>query len=104
MGIDVDHDVAMRLALRDALDFLQAAKGLSPADAMAFASLAVDLNIAESVDFTNLVMARVPKLFFQKRKPEFWHKPLRVRNEAQRQGLEPIPPGGRGENEFDLPD
>jgi acetamidase/formamidase len=104
MGIDVDHDVAMRLALRDALDFLQAAKGLSPADAMAFASLAVDLNIAESVDFTNLVMARVPKLFFQKRKPEFWHKPLQVRNEAQRQGLEPIPPGGRGENEFDLPD
>ena len=95
MGIDADHDVAMRLALRDALDFLQTAKGLSPADAMAFASLAVDLNIAESVDFTNLVMAHIAKIFFQKRKPEFWHKPLQVRNEAQRQGLEPIPPGGR---------
>ena len=100
MGIDVDHDKAMQLALRDALDFLQAEKGLSPADAMSFASLAVDLNIAESVDFTNLVMARIPKLFFKKSRPNFWHKPLTVRNEAQRQGLEPIPPGGDG-NQFD---
>jgi acetamidase/formamidase len=94
MGIDVDHDKASQLALKEALDFLQTGKHLSAADAMAFASLAVDLNIAESVDFTNLVMARVPKLFFQKTKPDFWHKPLQVRNEAQRQGLEPIPRGG----------
>jgi acetamidase/formamidase len=45
-----------QLALKDGLDFLRAEKGLSPADAMAFASLAVDLDIAESVDFTVLVM------------------------------------------------
>ena len=105
MGIDVDHDIAMQLALRDALDFLQEEKGLSPADAMSFASLAVNLNIAESVDFTNLVMARIPKLFFKKSRPRFWHKPLTVRNEAQRQGLEPIPPGGNGKDfdEFEQP-
>ncbi|HKD41010.1 MAG TPA: acetamidase/formamidase family protein [Myxococcaceae bacterium] len=91
MGIDVSHDVALQLALRPALDFLQTEKGLSPADAMAFASLAVDLNIAEAVDFTNLVMARVPKLFFRGRPPQFWHQELlRVRTEAQRQGLEPL--------------
>jgi acetamidase/formamidase len=95
MGIDTDHDVASRLALRDALDFLRADKGMSGADAMGFASLAVDLNIAESVDFTNLVMARVPKRFFKNDGPDtFWHKPLQVRNEAQRQGLEAVPPGG----------
>jgi acetamidase/formamidase len=95
MGIDTDHDVASRLALRDALDFLRADKGMSGADAMGFASLAVDLNIAESVDFTNLVMARVPKRFFKNDGPDtFWHKPLQVRNEAQRQGLEAAPPGG----------
>jgi acetamidase/formamidase len=91
MGIDVSHDVALQLALRPALDFLQAAKGLSAVDAMSFASLAVDLNIAESVDFTNLVMARIPKLFFRGTQPEFWHRELlRVRTEAQRQGLEPL--------------
>ena len=71
----------------------RAGKKLSGADAMAFASLAVDLNIAESVDFTNLVMARVPKRFFKNDRLDFWHRPLLVRNEAQRQGLEPIPPG-----------
>ena len=94
MGIDVDHNVASRLALKDALDFLQASKGMSGADAMAFASLAVDLNIAESVDFTNVVMARVPKRFFKDGLKDFWHKPLQVMNEAQRQGLESVPPGG----------
>lgn len=94
MGIDVDHDTASQLALREALDFLQAGKNLSAADAMAFASLAVDLNIAESVDFTNLVMARVPKRFFLNSKQQFWHAPLTVRNEAQRQGLDPLPAEG----------
>jgi acetamidase/formamidase len=58
--------------VKNALDFLQAEKGLSPADAMAFASLAVDLNVAESVDFTNVVMALIPKLFFRKGTPAFW--------------------------------
>jgi acetamidase/formamidase len=91
MGIDTDHNVALQLALKDALDFLQSEKGMSPADAMAFASLAVDLNIAESVDFTNIVMARIPKLFFKKNNAQFWHKPLKVNNEQQRQGLVPMP-------------
>jgi acetamidase/formamidase len=91
LGIDVDLKKAAQLALKNALDFLQAEKGLSPADAMAFASLAVDLNIAESVDFQDLVMARIPKRFFPKTPPEFWHKPLERRNEAQRQGLESVP-------------
>ena len=58
---------------------------------MSFASLAVDFNIAESVDFTQLVMGRVPKRFFTEdwaRTKEFWHKPLRVSSEGQRQGLD----------------
>jgi len=65
IGISTDHNKAVELALRNALDFLQAEKGLSPADAMSFASLAVDMNIAESVDYTNVVMARIPKAFFK---------------------------------------
>jgi acetamidase/formamidase len=91
IGISTDHNQAVEFALKNALDFLQAEKGLSPADAMAFASLAVDMNIAESVDFTNVVMARIPKAFFKNQKPEFWHQPLKSRNEIQRQGLEPVP-------------
>ena len=90
MGIDTDYHRAMQQALRHALDFLQAEKGLSKTDAMAFASLAVDMNIAESVDFTNVVMARIPKRFFLKSRPAFWHQPMLTGNEAQRQGLEPL--------------
>ena len=90
MGIDVDHDTAYSLALADVLDFLQTEKGLPLADARAFASLAVDFNIAESVDFTQLVMGRIPKRFFTDdwEPKEFWHKPLHVRTEGQRQGLD----------------
>jgi hypothetical protein len=43
-------------------------------------------------------MARVPKMFFKRKEPEFWHKPLHVRSEAQRQGLLPIP-SADGEHE-----
>jgi hypothetical protein len=38
-------------------------------------------------------MARIPKLFFKKKAPEFWHEPLLVRSEALRQGLVPMAPG-----------
>ncbi|MBZ5603049.1 MAG: acetamidase/formamidase family protein [Acidobacteriia bacterium] len=91
IGISTDHNKAAAGALRNALEFLQTEKGLTPADAMAFASLAVDINIAESVDFTNVVMARIPKAFFKNAKADYWHEPLKIRNEAQRQGLEPLP-------------
>ncbi len=92
MGIDVDHDVAYQKALAEVLELLQAEKGLSLADARAFSSLAVDFNIAESVDFTQLVMGRIPKRFFvdEFKIKDFWHKPLRVRSEGQRNGLDAI--------------
>jgi len=67
LGISTDHNKAVQDAVRNALEFLQHEKGMSPADAMAFASLAVDFNIAESVDYTNVVMARIPKAFFKTR-------------------------------------
>jgi acetamidase/formamidase len=92
MGIDVDHDVAYMNALAEVTDFLQAEKGLSLSDARSFASLAVDFNIAESVDFTQLVMGRIPKRFFTDdfAVKAFWHKPLRTRSEGQRNGLDAI--------------
>jgi acetamidase/formamidase len=66
LGISQDHNKAVQEAVRNALDFLQREKRLSAVDAMAFASLAVDFNIAESVDYTNVVMARIPKAVFKK--------------------------------------
>ena len=73
-GLDIDLNVATRIALQEAVDFLQQEKGLSAADAYALSSLAVDLGIGEAVDIVNLVYAKIPKNIF-KNNPEFWHKP-----------------------------
>lgn len=73
-GLDVDLNVATRIALQEAVDFLQAEKGMTAADAYALCSLAVDLGIGEAVDIVNLVYAKIPKNIF-KTNAEFWHKP-----------------------------
>ena len=67
-------NVATRIALQEAVDFLQSEKGMSAADAYALASLAVDFGIGEAVDIVNLVYAKIPKKIF-KSNPEFWYKP-----------------------------
>lgn len=70
-GLDVDLNVATRIALQEAVDFLQVEKGMTVADAYALCSLAVDLGIGEAVDVVNLVYAKIPKHLF-KSNPEFW--------------------------------
>jgi len=62
------------MAVRETVNFLQAEKGLSAADAYALSSLAVDLAIAEDVDVVNLVCAKIPKGIF-KSNPGYWFKP-----------------------------
>jgi acetamidase/formamidase len=73
-GLSVDLNEAARLALQEAVDFLQAEKGMTAADAYALSSLAVDLGIGEAVDIVNLVYAKIPKNIF-KSNPDFWYKP-----------------------------
>jgi len=73
-GLDVDLNVAARIALQEALGFLRTEKGMTAADAYALASLAIDLGIGEAVDVVNLVYAKIPKHIF-KSNPEFWYKP-----------------------------
>ena len=73
-GLDVDLNVATRIALQEAVDFLQEEKAMSAADAYALSSLAVDLGIGEAVDIVNLVYAKIPKSIF-KSNPEFWYQP-----------------------------
>ncbi|HVO91814.1 MAG TPA: acetamidase/formamidase family protein [Terriglobales bacterium] len=71
-GLSVDLNEATRLALQEAVDFLQTEKGMNAADAYALASLAVDLGIGEAVDIVNLVYAKIPKRIF-KSNPDFWY-------------------------------
>jgi acetamidase/formamidase len=73
-GLSTDLNEATRIALQEAVDFLQSEKGMSAADAYALSSLAVDLGIGEAVDIVNLVYAKIPKKIF-KSNPEFWYQP-----------------------------
>jgi len=73
-GLSTDLNEATRIALQEAIDFLQQEKHMSAADAYALASLAIDLGIGEAVDIVNLVYAKIPKKIF-KSNPEFWYQP-----------------------------
>jgi len=64
MGIDLDLDRANQKAVREVVDFLVADKGLTPDKAFSLASLAVDFQIGEAVDLTQLVVGMVPKSLF----------------------------------------
>ena len=64
MGIDLDLDRAMRMAVTETVKFLVEEKGLTPAKAFSLASLAVDFQVAEAVDLAQLVSARIPKNVF----------------------------------------
>ena len=70
-GLSVDLNEATRIALQEAVDFLQNEKGMSTADAYALSSLAVDLGIGEAVDIVNLVYAKIPKMIFRTN-PPYW--------------------------------
>ena len=64
MGIDLDLDRALRMAVQEVVNFLVEAKGLTPAKAFSLASIAVDFHVAEAVDLTQLVSGRIPKSLF----------------------------------------
>lgn len=64
MGIDLDLDRAMRLAVAEVVDFLVKEKGLTPAMALSLASIAVDFHVAEAVDLTQVVAGKIPKELF----------------------------------------
>lgn len=65
MGIDTDLDTAMAISLQQAVDFLQQrVPDLTAAEAYTLASVAVNFDIAEAVDYTKLVHGRIPKSIF----------------------------------------
>ena len=73
-GMSVDLNEATKIAVQEAVNFLDREKHLSSADAYALASLSVDLVIGEDVDIVNLVYAKIPKGIF-KNNPGYWFKP-----------------------------
>lgn len=67
MGFDDDLAHATRKAVRAAVDFLVAEKGLSREDAYQLASVAGDLSITEIVDRNKVVSMTIPKRLFTER-------------------------------------
>ena len=66
MGFHKDLNEAVKIALRDAIQFVSKTKGLSRDDAYALSSLAVDLRVTQIVDGNKGVHAMIPKTIFKK--------------------------------------
>ncbi len=66
MGFHEDLDEAVKIALRDAIQFLSQTKGLTLGDSYALCSLAVDLRVTQIVDGHKGIHAMIPKAIFKK--------------------------------------
>ena len=67
MGIDVDLDRSMRLAVAEAVKFLVEEKGLTPSKALSLCSVGVDFHVAEAVDGRQVVAGKIAKAMFLKK-------------------------------------
>ena len=65
IGLDEDLNAAMRIAIRETIDFLVGEKGLSREDAYALASIAVDFEVTQVVDSVKGIHAMIPKAIFK---------------------------------------
>jgi acetamidase/formamidase len=64
MGLNPDLTEALRLAVRQAIQFLVTEKHLTREDAYMLCSTAVDFNVTQAVDGTKGVHAMIPKSIF----------------------------------------
>src|SRR5215831_6518222 len=71
MGLDLDLNTAMKIAVRETVELLQEKAGLTAAEAYSVASLGVDFRITEAVDSVQVIYGTIPKKFF-KRNPDYW--------------------------------
>jgi acetamidase/formamidase len=65
MGLDPDLTQAMKIATREAIDFLTTQKGLSREDAYMLSSVAVDFEVTQVVDGTKGIHGMIPKSIFK---------------------------------------
>jgi acetamidase/formamidase len=64
LGMHESLNEALRIALRNTIDFLSAKAQLSRGDAYGLASLAVDFRVSQMVDVNNGIHAMIPKSIF----------------------------------------
>lgn len=64
MGMHTDLLESSKMAVRNAIKFLGAHYGMTPLDAYAFCSMAVDLNVTQLVDYALGIHAMIPKAYF----------------------------------------
>jgi len=65
MGFHEDLNEAMRIALRESIDFLSTTKNLSREDAYVLCSLAVDFRVTQIVDGNKGIHGMIPKSIFK---------------------------------------
>jgi acetamidase/formamidase len=65
MGIDKDLTEALKIAVREAIDFLVTEKHMTREDAYALCSVAVDFNVTQAVDGNKGVHGMIPKSIFK---------------------------------------
>jgi acetamidase/formamidase len=73
LGLDLDLNMAMKMAVRETVELLQEKAGLTAAEAYSVASLGVDFRVAEAVDSVQIIYGTIPKKFF-KQNPAYWSK------------------------------
>ena len=71
MGMAENLDEALKNAIGEAAKFLQGRAGLSPAEAYALCSLAVDFRIGEAVNNVQMVYGVIPKRLFRSQ-TDYW--------------------------------
>lgn len=75
MGLDVELNLAMRMAITQTLDFLKEKKGLDFFDALALGSVGVDFEVTQVVDTTKGIHAMIPKSIFVNQRETYWFNP-----------------------------
>ena len=66
MGLHEDLDEAMKIAVRETIDFLVGRfPRLTPSEAFMIASLAVDYHVSQNVDQTKGIHGMIPKAYFE---------------------------------------
>jgi len=64
LGLHENLEEAMKMAIRETIDFLAGEKGLSRDDAYALASIAVDFEVTQVVDGVKGIHGMIPKDIF----------------------------------------
>jgi acetamidase/formamidase len=76
MGLDVELNMAMRMAITQTIDFLKEKKGLEFLDGLALTSVGVDFEVTQVVDTTKGIHAMIPKsLFKDESVTTYWYQP-----------------------------